>query len=298
MPASSRLQDLLGHSSALRDPEALLPGHAGLAGWPTVLANGLGGGYLTAAADTTLARVRVDLYWPGIRRATIERIHADGTAVEVRGGDPARMLTAWARWDYEAPLDQEIYYRATSTDAPGATVTTAPLTLASNELAWLTHPTNPYLNRSWTIRSLDPVRREPRASALRPPLRKYPLVVHGVRSAPAGQITLRIEGDDDVAALDALLDDNADLLLRLPAAWGSRCWYVAVGQSARERADPMFGELLLEAVPLPFEVVDRPPGADAGGPGNTYDDLGAAFQTYGQATSSAASYIELSMATY
>lgn len=297
MPGSSRVRDLFG-GGMLRESWALLPGWAGLGGWPTVLANGLGGGYLAATVDASRARVRVDLYWPGIRRATVERVHADGTAYEVRGGDPVRMLTAWARWDYETPLDAAFTYRATTTEADGAEITTGPVEIASNTLAWITHPTKPYLNRAWTIKSLDPRRRDSRAGALRPPLRKYPLVVHGVRGAPSGQITLRTDDTATVAALDELLDDNADLLLRLPAVWGGWNWYIAVGQTSGERADPGFGELLLETTALPFDVVGRPPGVDAGGTGNTYTDLGAAFQTYGQANASASTYIELSMATY
>lgn len=298
MPASSRLPDLLGAGSPLRARVPLTAATVDDGGWQDIWANGMYGGYLSAAADPAGARVRVDLYWPGVRTATVTRVHPDGTTYDVRGGDPATMCTAWARYDYEPPLDVAVTYQATSTERPGLTVTTGPVTVASATEAWLKHPTKPYLNRQITLGSLDRRQRQSRAGVLRPPLRKFPITTHGVMSAEVGSLSVETAGTAELDAINTLLDDDADLLLALPAVWGGHHWYVTVRTATAERLEPKLGELLLEDMPLAFEVVDRPPGEAAGGAGNSYDDLGQAYQTYNQAAAAHESYLELSMTSF
>lgn len=296
MPASSRLLDLFGIGSPLRRTVPYLPESVPEAGWREIWANGMWGGYLTATADA--ARVRVDLYWPGIRKARIYRVHADGTEYLVRGGDPATMCTAWARWDYEIPHDQAIYYRAESDEREGSHVVTAPVTVSSSTQAWLKHPTKPGLNRIITIRSLNQRQRTNRRGVLRPPLRKYPIVVHGVTTAHVGSLVLQTDGTAELDAINEIFDDGSDLLLVLPTVWGGHHWYISVTNSGEDRLEPMLGTLLMEHVGLAFEVVDRPPGAAEGGEDNTYADLGEAYQTYNQLAPAHSSYLELSMASF
>lgn len=296
MPASSRLRDLLGYSSPLRQSRALLPGPEGMAGWPDRLANGLWGGWLNAEVDSANARIRLDLAWPETIPATITRIHADGTTYEVRGGDPATVCGWWARWDYEAPLDQPVTYQATSAEREGAVATTAPVTLASLDRDWLKHPTKPHLNRRVSIRTYDGRNRKSRSAAIRPPLAKYPIIVHGNRQAPAGQLVIQTDGTAaDLAAIDELLDDNADLMLQRPAVRGGESWYVAIDTTGMDRVDPGHPTVLIERLPLPYEVVDRPSGEAEGGPADRYSEI--ATQTYNQVAAGYPTYVDLSMRT-
>lgn len=295
MPASSLLGDLTVGSSLRRDVP-LLPDSVSAASWQEIWANGMWGGHLTAAADA--ARSRVDLYWPGIREARIWRVHADGSEYLVRGGDPATMCTGWARWDHEVPHDQPIYYRAESDERPGLQVATAPVTVGSQTEAWLKHPTKPNLNRVVTIRAFNQRQRGNRRGVLRPPLRKFPIVVHGVSTAHIGQLVLRAGGTAELDALNEIFDDGADLLLVLPTVWGGHHWYISVAATGEDRLQPQLGSLLVENVGLSFEVTGRPPGTAEGGPGNTYTDLGDAYQTYNQVGAAYTSYLELSMASF
>jgi len=296
MPSSSRMRELLGFSSPLRANSSLLPRQFSTdVAWPAIAANGLFGGYLTALADPGRGRVRVDLYWPGVGSATVSRVHADGTTYEVRGGDPAMVLTQWARYDYEAPLDQAVTYQATSDERPDVLATSNAVTVRAGTRAWLTHPTKPSLNQLVTMTIVPSRQRAARRGVLRPLEGKYPIPVSGVRQAPAGRMIIQTDGADEEAAVNALLDDGDVLMLRMPSMWGGFSWYVSVDTSAEDRADPTIGDLLIDNIELPFEVVDMQSGAAQGGTGNSYADHAAAFDTYGQWNSAAATYLELSM---
>ncbi|MEV4417034.1 hypothetical protein [Catellatospora sp. NPDC049609] len=296
MPASSRLADLFGVGSPLRRTAGLLPGLHPSDGWPAIAANGLWGGHLAATPDPAGSRVRVDLYWPGIREATVVRVHPDGSTHQVRGGDPALVCTGWARWDYEAPLDVEVTYQATSPERDGSTAVSDAVTLASGTEAWLKHPTRPSLNLLLTIRSLGPRQRQARRGVLVAPLRPDPIVVHGAFGAPSGLVTVETDGDADLAAIDAILADGSDLLLQLPPEWGSHQWYVSVDRRGADRLEPLLPTLLVEHVSLAFDVTARPDGEAEGGDDHTYQVLADAYGSYNGVRAGETSYLEMSMA--
>ena len=64
----------------------------------------------TATLDL-YTRVRLDIYWPDVRNATITRFDADGTTSPVRNGDPLWLSTSAVLYDHEAPLDAASFYR-------------------------------------------------------------------------------------------------------------------------------------------------------------------------------------------
>lgn len=298
MPASSRIRELLGYSSPLRANTSLLPGHYGsMAGWPTLHANAQWGGYLTAVADTTYARVRVDLSWPGVRYATITRTHADGSSYQVRGGDPATMALAWARWDYECPLDQAVTYTATSIDATGATVSTDPVTLVSGNQMWLKNVARPYLNMRVTVAERGDRELPDRRGVLRPPTRPDAIYVNQIRGNDVGTIAIYCADGATETALRALLADGGPLLLQYPAAKGGESLWLSVGRTpitpkAKIMTDPK------KSISLAIESIGRPPGAALGDPDSTYAKQAAAYQTYGQLSSPADTYLDLSMKSY
>jgi hypothetical protein len=298
MPGASRIRDLFGYTSPLRLDASLLPGHYGsAAGWPTWHANAQWGGYLTAVADTIYARVRVDLSWPGVRYATITRTHADGTTYQVRGGDPATMATAWARWDYECPLDQAVTYTAASIDATGATTSTDPVTLASSGQMWLKHVAKPYLNMRVTVKDRGERELPDRRGVLRPPTRPDAIFVNQIRGSDAGSIAIYCADLATETALRSLLADGGPVLLQYPATKGGESLWLSVGRSPIQPATRIMTDLM-KSVTLPFESIGRPPGAALGDPDSTYAKQATAYQTYGQQSAAADSYLELSMKSF
>lgn len=300
MPASSRLADLFGIGSSLRRKVPLLPSEGrgrGRDGWQAIWENGMYGGYLTAAADPSMARVRVDLSWPGIRYATIIRIHADGSRYKVRGGDPATVLGAWARWDYEAPLDQDVTYEATSDERLGSTTSAGPVNVSSGGRFWLKSVANPALNIAVRVADKGTRTAPARASKLEPPLRPDAIYVYQVRATDKGVISLYAADRATEAAIRALLASGGPLILQYPAIAGGESLYLmvdAVGYNPpiRLSAD------LQNVISLPIDVIGRPDGAAQGGLGNSYADQAAAFDTYGQSSAAAASYLELSLMSF
>lgn len=294
MPAASSIRVLMGAGSPLRSNRGLLP--VGSRAHSDRTANGMFGGRITATVDADNARTQVELYWPGIRIAQVVRVHADGTTYPVRDGEPATVLHAWAGWDWEAPLDQPVTYQATAIEKTGALCESAPVTVPSNDRDWLKHPTRPALNRRVSVYDFDPGSRPARSARLRPPLAKYPITVFGNRQANVGQIVLQTDGTTgELDALNALLDDNADLLIQRPAARGGQSWWISVDTSAHARLDGRHPTLLIERPALPFEQADRAPGDAEGVLGGQMGDLTDDFATINQLNAAYPTFLDLSM---
>lgn len=293
MPASSRLDDLFGVNSPLRQVP-LMPASVPADGWVELWENGMFGGYLTAVADNTRARIRVDLYWPGITTAVIERVHADGTTYPVRGGDPATMCTAWARWDYEAPLDQEVTYRATSTERAGSVATSDPVTVSSSGRHWLKSVSKPSLNMAVTVRDRGTRQQPARAGKVEPPLRPDPIYVYQVRATDKGTIALYASDQATETTIRAMLADGGPLILQYPAVAGGESLWLMVDTVGYNPVSRITVDLQRE-IALPFDVIGRPDGAALGDPDSSYDAVSDTYLTYGQVAAAAGSYLELSM---
>lgn len=293
MPSSSRLADLFGFKSPLRAvpyAKASVPDP----GWKAIWENGMWGGYLTAVADTTNARVRVDLYWPNIRQAQVYRVHADGTEYLVRGGDPATMCTAWARWDYECPLDQQVTYRAVSTERDGAEATSSPVTLDSAGRHWLKSVANPSLNLAVRVKDRGTRQQPPRAGKVEPPLRPDPIYVYQVRATDKGSIALYAADQATETAIRAMVADGGPLVLQYPAAAGGESLWLMVDTVGYNPVTRISVDLQRE-ITLPFDTIGRPDGAALGDPDSSYTKVSDSYQTYDQVAAVASSYVELSM---
>lgn len=293
MPSSSRGASPL-RTGALKT-FTLYPALPGLAD-PPWAANTLFGATITAVPDPDNARVRVDVSWPPITSAEVWRVHEDGTTLLVRGGNPAILCTAWARWDYEAPLDQTLIYRVTSPQAPSGSYETGPVMLATGAQAWLGHTARPYLQRRVEIREVptrSAVARRGKANVLD---REDPITVHQTRQTDTGSVVLRTDGTmADVKALRALLADGAPLILRMPGVWGGECLYISVDTTPFDRWAARLGSSLEHHVTLPFDVLLEVDGDAYGFDGGTYTDQAATYHSYNALAAGAASYIELSM---
>lgn len=294
MPASSRLADLVGSGSSLRRAVPLNRDAVASGSWQEIWANGMFGGYLTAVADPVRARVRVDLYWPGIRQAQVHRVHADGTAHLVRGGDPATVCTAWARWDYEAPLDQAVTYQAASSERAGSVVITGPVTVSSGGRHWLKSVAKPALNLAVTVKDRGARQQPARAGKVEPPLRPDAIYVHQIRASDKGSIALYAADQATETAIRRLLADGGPVILQYPAiAGGESLWLMvdAVGYNPITRISVD----LQREIGLPFDTIGRPDGAADGDPDSSYSKVSDSYQTYNQLAAAAGSYLDLSM---
>jgi hypothetical protein len=271
-----------------------MPRAQGMAGGPTIAANGLFGSYVAAVADTSAGRVRVDVYWPGTQNATVDRVDAAGQVTPVRGGDPALMATHWARFDYEAPLDAPVTYQASSPERNGALDTSSAVTLDSDRRYWLKNVTSPYLNVRVRVkdpgdRNLADVR-----GILRPPERPDPIVVYQARRMDAGSISLYAADTAEEQAIRALLADGGPVLLQYPGYAGGENLYLSVGAVGITSIIPKSADLQ-RVIVLPFDSHLRTAGQADAGPDDSYADLGQRYSTYNHEAGSRLTYLEISM---
>ena len=174
---------------------------------------------LEATADPTNAKVDLYLEW-AVGDASIVRIEPDGSRYAVIGTEPV-MVTGglWGGADYMAPLDVEVTYEATSGDDV-AVLTSDPVTVDSDESAWLKHPTDTALNMRISLAEAPERDRRLNVTVLPVLGRTHPLAVSdGRRNAATSELTLRTSTLAEAVNMRALMDDGSPLLLQGPAAW-------------------------------------------------------------------------------
>lgn len=238
-------------------------------------------GTLTATANATDGTVQLSLAWSGIAFATVARVAADGTIINVRNAEPAQTdgAGAWIGFDYEAPLDLDCYYVATSTTFPGDQTLSNTVSLASGgTTVWLRHPGRPPLNIRITLAEAPTMTRAAAQGVHYVLGRSRPVATTSQRRAQAGTLLVRTDTDDDRAALEALIEDGAVLLLSTPAGWGLGNMYIAIGDVDEDRV-VQYGPDTHRLWSLPFAVVDRPAGA-AVASGNSWSDALGAYASW------------------
>ncbi|GAA2636958.1 hypothetical protein GCM10010399_82610 [Dactylosporangium fulvum] len=242
---------------------------------------------LAATAQQQYARVQLQLTFTTVTSATVSRVHADGTVWPVRAAAPALVASTtgvgWVGYDHEAPLDQPVTYRATSTQDP-AVVASNPVTVASDparvgSMIWLTHPLKPSLSRLITCTGIGARTRKARDSILPIIGRADPVAMTGARLSPVAEMTLLTTTLAETAGLAALLADGATLCVRCPGSWGQMWFYAAVGDAVDEGPAGV-GPNQDREWRLPFTQVAAPAGVGNGAIGITYADVLATYGTY------------------
>lgn len=235
-------------------------------------------------------RVRLDVTaTAGETATTVTRLDPDGQtrAVRTTTGVPLPISGGVAlTYDYEAPFAAPVRYSTLET--PGTL--SAEVTLDAREV-WLIHPGIPSLSMPVDLLA-DSFQEETWAvtQGVHWPLGREAAVVQtdGQRKAPAGSLTVAVEGLSTLTGLRTLLRDAGVLLLNPPATLGlgvDPC-YIAVGE-VRNRRPSDIGSDPYRAVVLPYVVTDPPAGgtqaertlADIGAPFATLAELGAAYGT-------------------
>lgn len=249
---------------------------------------------LTATAHDAGGYVALALTDAGTSSYTIIRTDGSGNTTAVRNGDPAVASGgSWVGNDYEAPLDESLTYTATLTTTPFTVTTAGAVTLDGADSPWLGHPGKPSLNIRPLVADLVIGARAARAQFLAVLGRSRPIGQSIRRAGAAGDLKLRITGQDELNALDALLDDGGPLLLRGPVGWvgyGNR--YLQIGEVTYERLTRVGtdGRFL---VTLPWTEVDRPAGTAEGGAGFRWADVLAAYDTWDELVAANTTWLDV-----
>jgi hypothetical protein len=240
---------------------------------------------LTAAVQAQYGRVLLQLTFTTVTLATVSRVHADGSIWPVRNADPVdvRSTTGVGAiiFDHEAPLDQAVTYKATSTQtsttflSPAVTVASDPAWVRS--MAWLTHPTKPSLSTLVAITDMGDRSRPARVGLLPILGRADPIAVTDVRQSGGGELQAITFTVAEAVKLRALLADGGTVLLRAPGAWANGWQYMALGDATESGPggwDP------IREWRIGYSVVAPPAGDGQGAAGATWADVMTAYATW------------------
>lgn len=224
----------------------------------------------TVEIGTNPPRVRLDVSdagLPGYTRATVMRNDPNGESVPVRtpDGSGITLATSGANrvgvvYDYEVPYGQSVTY--TTSESP--TVVSAAV-VADVPVPWLIHLGVPELSIPVDL-GADSFEEEVRTVArgiYYPMGRETPVVfIDGSRKSAESSMTALVETAAEWAAMRAMLQDGAPLLLNVNPSLGFdvATAYVSIGDVRRQRPSGLVGSDPFRRVVLPYVVVDRPAG--------------------------------------
>lgn len=212
---------------------------------------------------------------------SVSRVNTvNGTVSPVRNAEPATLVAGtWIGQDYEVPLDDPFYYRATAASAPSVDVTSPTYVMPAQGRTMLKHPGQPALNMVVNP-TKGPDLSRPVAQGVFDVLgRDYPVAVSMRRSSARGTLELVTFTDAEAANLVTMLIDGMPLLLSTPSGYGLGNRYIAVADLDEARLSPL-GSEQARSWTLPFVTVDRPAGA-ALAVGNTWADVTSTYSTWG-----------------
>lgn len=206
-------------------------------------------------------RVLLEVTYAGQAEATVTRLDPDGVTRTVRLAGPASLVSGvWVGYDYESHFNAATTYTATT---PVGAVTSNTVSLLV-DVPWLRHPGVPSL--SIPVEVIPPLEERSHGvnqAVLQPLGRRYPIVVSdGRRKAATSSLTFRTVDEAEAAALKAVLDDVAVLLLDAPEDHGLGFVheYLAFGELRERRFDPSFGPNPWRNWTVGYTVVGSPAG--------------------------------------
>jgi hypothetical protein len=218
---------------------------------------------------------------PQLGFATVARVSRDGVVANVRDAEPAELdaENKWVGFDYEPPLDIPFYYFATSTAAPGETVLSAEILLASGGRTWLRHPGRPALSTQLTLVRGPALSRPIETGVFNVQGRSRAIAVTARRQSERGTLEIDAATEAENLAIVALIEDGATLLLTTPAGAGlPGNMYVVLGEATEERYTG-YGFEPSRRWSIPFIVVDRPEGPAAPF-GNSWSDAFGGYASW------------------
>lgn len=286
---------------------------------------------LTAIAEPTFARVRLELDFSDTPAATYLHVHRGLSAGPVHGvadvvrvhGVTADQVDAFGTWtmkrasngravfyDTEMPLDTDVYYRADSSQALStASATAGPVNLASDGAVWIKDPIRPANDLKATL-VRDPI--DPACSVngglyvvgfgdnqyasasgrFEVEDNPYPAVATRLRKQFTSSLVLVTKQLTDRDALRRLLLTGDVLFIQSPSSWGYGDMYIDVSDVAENRLDRDH-RVPWRQWQLPFAVTERPPGLQFGVDGARWQDLCDVYATWGAITAAAKTWTDV-----
>lgn len=277
---------------------------------------------LTATAEPTFGRVRLELDFSDTPAATYLHVHRGLSAGPVHGVDPVVRLhgvtadldDAYGTWtmkrasdglavfyDTELPLDTPVYYRADSSQAlSAASATAGPVTIASDDAIWIKDPVRPAHDlRATVVRDpVDPAcnpagglyvvgfEADQYASAsgrFSVEDSPYPIIAARPRREATSSMVLVTKQLTDRDALKRLLMTGGVLLLQTPASWGYGDIYIDIADVAVSRLSRDHRRPWRQWA-LPFARTEEPAGLQFGVDGARWMDLCDVYATWGDVT--------------
>lgn len=236
-------------------------------------------------ADNAVPRNVVEVSLPGAASVTVTRVSSAGTSV-LRTANPAPAPGGTAVvFDYEAPGDTPVAYRAVSNT--GAAAASAPVTWSPDRV-WLRHPGVPALSVAPTVENLTDLSQPASLSLIDVIGRDLPVPSSdGARRALRGTLSLLLQERAERAALLRLVSRVAVLLLDVPDGWGWEITHAYVAFGDLTPSNPVQnGRQPVRLWSWPFWVVGAPSGGQQserslGDAVSGLVDLGALADSYG-----------------
>lgn len=286
---------------------------------------------LTAIAEPTFGRVRLELDFSDTPAATYLHVHRGLAAGPVHGvadvvrlhGVTADLVDAFGTWtlkrasngravfyDTELPLDTNVYYRADTSQALStASATAGPVNIASGGNVWLKDPIRPAHDIQVTLSAhvSDPTC-DPTAGIYFVGFEGsgyasgsgrftvedavYPVVAARKRRGLTSSFVLVSRLLADRDRVLRLLAPGDPLLLQTPPSWGYGDMYLDVADTQESRLARDHRKPWRQWV-LPFARIDRPAGLSFGVDGARWQDLCDVYATWGDITTAAKTWIDV-----
>lgn len=276
---------------------------------------------VTAVAEPTLGRVRVEVSWQDTGGVTYARVLRGGAAgvevrmygntVEAADGNTYKLLSnrLMVLYDTELPLDvSTTYYTHTYSGVSSASATSSSVSVASSSMCWLKDPLYPAndLQVGFTGIPNPECVTTPAIYVLKIPELSFaaasavigiegarrPAVGIRIRKDYTGQLDLATRTLGDMDRLRLLLASGGPLLWQMPAIYGMADAYLQV-QDVTEARISTDHRVPWRQHQLPFIAVDRPAGFAYGVDGARWRDLCDVYGTWAGATAASKTWVDV-----
>lgn len=249
----------------------------------------------TLSVDNELGMIALNLLSEpseAAKTVSVHRIGEDGNPVPVRGYGvemnraPYSPASTIYLEDYEAPVDQRVFYRARWYDENGVmsdevtTKTVTAPTIEDGSYVWVKAPGTPAMNTKVMMAENPTWEMAGRAAHYQVIGRSAPVVISEVRSSRSGKMKIRIEDWEVNDAARRLLASGLPILVQAQPGHGiDGNLYLAVGNVtyAPEQWNATLPGWLWE---LDVTEIDRPVGGLQGSAGRTWQDVLDEFETW------------------
>lgn len=286
---------------------------------------------LTAIAEPTFGRVRLELDFSDTPAATYLHVHRGLAAAPAHGVEPvvrlhgvtADQTDAFGTWtmkrasngravfyDTELPLDTPVYYRADSSQLLSvAGANAGPVTIASDDAIWIKDPIHPANDlRATVVRDpIDPACNVnggvyvvgfgdasygSRSGRFTVEDSPYPIAATRLRGEATSSLVLVTKQLADRTAMKRLLATGGVLFVQTPATWGYGDMYIDVADVNENRLDRDH-RVPWRQWQLPYAVVEQPPGLQFGVDGARWRDLCDVYATWGAITAAGKTWTDV-----